>query len=233
MRNKTNPMKSLLSLIPLVALLASAAPGQQVRYEPDHLTPVDAETPAWRTKYEKVLRPQLRLDATYVVRMVVYPSFSGEISVRLHGPEGETDLSKISKPMLTCYRADNSIWDAMPGSSNDGKQGQVIVSMTSIEVSKPFALRLQTLWDEMLKRTNPPEKPNTMLDGTTFKFTTPGQAGEASNPMRRLSPLLFTELGWSLIELCEADPKNPQGKAVNAALHAKILEDYLKAHPAD
>ncbi len=204
---------------------------RQFPYEPDHLIPLRDGTEAWETSYSAALRVQLRLDATFFARMVISPSFDAESCLRLHGPEGELDITKVRKFFLTSYQADQSIWETLP-ENEQRRPGPVIVSVSSAPVSTAFARRLLAIWNEMLARTCPPEKPSTVLDGVSFEFSTPKHTGMTYNPMQRLSPRLFTELGRSLMDFCAAKPDHRARRLESAEQHATDLENYLKAHPA-
>lgn len=203
----------------------------EARYEPDHLVLVGNVSEGWEIRYDKALRPQLKLDATFFARVVFRPSFSGESCLRLHGNDGESDISKARKFFLTCYEADKSIWYSLPENSNDGKKGEVKVAVWSAPVSGAFAKRMRAIWDQMLARTQPPDKPNTGLDGETFEFATPGHSGQTWSPMQRKSPALFVELCRSLADYCKAAPERRERLMEGVGQHAKVLEDYLKEHP--
>ncbi len=216
-------------LIGSTAVFAQDAP-RQIPYEPDHLIPVRDGTEAWKTSYSAALRAQLRLEATFFARMVISPAFDGESCLRLHGPEGEPDITKVRQFFLTSYQADQSIWETLP-ESEQRKPGPVIVSVSSAPVPAAFARRLLAIWDEMLARTSPPAKPSTVLDGVSYEFSTPEHTGMTYNPMQRLSPQLFTELGRSLMSFCAAKPEHRARLLQSAKQHATVLENYLKAHP--
>ncbi len=202
-------------------------------YEPDHLIPERALAEAHDQSYDVALRENLRLDATFFARMVILPSFDGESCLRLHGPEGESDITKASRFFLTSYQADQSIWKTLPQQSDEyRKPGPVIVSVATAPLPAAFARRLRAIWDEMLARSCPPDSPNMTLDGVSYKFSTPKQTAVATNPRQRMSPVLLTELGRSLMQYCEAKPEDRTRRMKSAEQHATVLENYLKIHPA-
>ena len=83
---------------------------------------------------------------------------------------------------------------------------------------------LQQLWKRMLLRTRYPEASSAGLDGTTYEFATWHVYGETWSPQERKSPLLFVELGESLIGYCEATP------AERSAAIKEIENKLIKRH---
>ncbi len=230
-------MKSLLidCCVSVIAILtiSTAIAEEQIfpgLYEPDHLVPLVPDAPR-HDRYNDALQTQLKLNATFFTRMILLPSFEGESCLRLHGNDGDTDISKSSKFFLTYYLADKNIWQSMSENSDEKKQSEVTVEVSSAPISKGFALRLHAIWDQMLARTKPPEKVNTGLDGETIEFATSKGSGKTWSPMERRSPRLFVELGQSLIEYCKAKPENRGRVMQSVEEHATSLENYLKAHP--
>jgi len=201
------------------------------RYEPDHLIPLRDNPADWNSPYMQALRPRLKLDATFFARVVIRPSFDGETCLRLHSNDGETDIAKPSKFFLTSYQADKSIWYAMPGNNDAGKQGEVTVEVSSAPVSGDFARRLRTIWDQMLSRTRPPEKPNSGTDGVTYEFSTPEHSGETWSPWENNAPRHFANLSHSLIRYCQAKPTDRAGAFKSVEFQVSAIEKYLKEHP--
>lgn len=200
-----------------------------VRYEPDHLVPVRNDSQESRVRYDKALQTQLKLDATFFARAIFRPSFSGESCLRLHGQDGESDISKARKFFLTYYEADKNIWYSLSEKSDDKKQ--VKVAVWPAPVSEAFAKRMRAVWDQILARTRPPDQANTGVDGETFEFATPGHSGKTWSPMQRKSPALFVSLSRSLVDYCKAAPEKRERLMKVVEEKAMVLEDYLKEHP--
>jgi hypothetical protein len=200
-------------------------------YEPDHLVPprggpVDLESP-----YRKALRRYLKLDASFFARMVSNCD-PGEICLRLHGPDGVSDISKTKKFFLTSYEANKSIWESIQERGVYRKPGEILVTVSSAPVPEAFAKRLRDIWDQMLSRVRPPEKPNNGFDGTTYEFATPERLGTTWSPMKRLSPRLMVEFSWSLAAYCKVKPDRRPVLRRELEQQMAILENYLRENPA-
>ena len=119
----------------------------------------------------------------------------------------------------------------LPENRDDGKKGEVKVAVWSAPVSETFAKRMRAIWNQMLTRTRPPDKPNSGVDDETIEFATPGHTGETWTPMQRKSPAFFGELGRSLAKYCMAAPEKRAPLMEVVEQRAKVLEDYLRDHP--
>ncbi|MCB1086255.1 MAG: hypothetical protein KDM63_04365 [Verrucomicrobiae bacterium] len=196
--------------------------------EPDHLIPVDPYPGDWHVRYTDQLRNRLGLDQVFYFRMLVMPSFSSEYSVSLFGDERNPwDLASAKKLTLKYSIADRSIWYSMPENNDEKKQKDVRVAVQSTEFPKALGVRLFKLWDRMLRDTRYPAGDNSGLDGVTYEFAMWCRYGEIWSPNQRKSPLLFIELGESLINLCKATPEDRESALKDIEEKAAQLEIYL------
>lgn len=225
----------------IVALLGLAIPAEAVDepfeiVEPDHLVPLDPHPGDWDIRYSKQVRSRLKLDdQPYDLQMLVRPSFSPEYVVRIYGFS-----SRVSKTLVVTYTsAEKSIWYSMPENNQERKQKDVPVSTKLAELPNPLATRVYKVWERMLRRTRYPQVPHQGLDGTTYEFsfsrvygdiTMLTAYGEIWSPSERKSPLLFIELGESLIAYCKAWPAEQSTAAQAIEEKAKQLEKYLDSH---
>lgn len=199
----------------------------EVSHEPDHLVPVNPYPSDWHICYSDQLRSRFNLDSFFFAQMVVRPSFSGEYVVRLHGRKDENRFDKTTKFFLTYSAADKSIWYSMPENNNTNKQPKVSIVTVTFEIPESLAGRIQHLWQRMLLRTRYPEEAGGGLDGVTYEFGIWGVYGETWSPRERKSPLLFIELGESLIAYCKAAPAQRPAAATEIENKAAQLEKYL------
>jgi len=199
-------------------------------HEPDHLVPVNPYPGEWHINYSDQLRSRFKLDSFFFAQMVVRPSFSGEYVMRLHGTRDESLFDKTTEFFLTYSAADKSIWYSMPENNDTKKQLKVSIVAVTVEVPNPLAARIQQLWQRMLLRTRYPEKAGGGLDGVTYEFGMWYVYGETWSPRERKSPLLFIELGESLISYCKAAPAQRQAAATEIENKAAQLEKYLNEH---
>lgn len=210
--------------LPCSALAADELP---TSHEPDHLVPVDPYPDGWRVRYNDQIRSRFKLDSFFFAQMVVRPSFSGEYVVRLHGGKDDNNISTTEKFFLTYSAADKNIWYSMPENNDKKKQQKVTIAVTSVEFPKPLAKRIYQLWQRMLLRTRYPEQSSLGADGTTFEFGIWCVYGETWSPDKRKSPLLFVELGDSLIGYCKAAPAERSAAAKEVEDKATQLDKYL------
>ena len=199
-------------------------------HEPDHLVPVNPYPGDWHVRYSSQIRSLFKLDPFFFAQMVVRPSFSGEYAIRLHGTNTDNEITTTEKFFLTYSIASKNIWYSMPGHNDQKKQQNVTIAVTTVEFPKPLATRIHQLWKQMLLRTHYSEQDTDGLDGTTFEFAIWSAYGKTWSPDERKSPLLFIELGDSLIEYCKAPPvKRPAAMKI-IEKKAEQLEKYLNDH---
>ena len=202
---------------------------------PDHLMPVDPYPGESHIRYTDQLRSRFKLDFYFFAQMVVRPSFSSEYVVRLHGTENDSYFDTTNKFFLTYSVSDQSIYHSMPENNSNKKQREVSITVTTVELSKPLATRIKQLWERMLLRTGYPqagEGDGRGLDGVTFEFATRNVYGTTWSPHERKSPLLFIELGDSLIAYCKAAPAERPAATKEIENKAEQLEKYLNKHPS-
>jgi hypothetical protein len=216
----------------LLAAIARAADEVPLPREPDHLVPVAPYPGDWRVRYSDQLRSRFKLDSRFFAQMVVQPSFSGEYVVRLHGAKDDRHFDRTKNFFLTYSAANTNIWYSMPENNDKRKQQKVVVSVITVEFPTPQATRIQQLWKRMLLRTRYPEASSAGLDGTTYEFATWHVYGETWSPQERKSPLLFVELGESLIGYCKASPAERSTAIKEIENQAAQLEKYLDEHPS-
>jgi hypothetical protein len=196
--------------------------------EPDHLIPVDPYPGGWHVRYTDQLRERLGLNSVFYFRMHVRPSFAAEYAVSLFGDESNPwDVASAEKLTLTYAIADKSIWYSMPENNDEKKQKDVRVEFQSTEFPKALAIRLFKLWDRMLRNTHYPLGDNSGLDGVTYEFSMWCRFGETWSPRQRKSPLLFIELGESLVNLCKSKPEDRESALKEIETKAETLEAYL------
>jgi len=209
---------------------AVASPEVLNPHEPDHLIPVDPYPDDWSVRYANQLRERFGLDSTFYFRMLVRPSFDAEYSVSLIGDERHYPWKIDSDTKLTMKYvvADKSIWYAMPDNNDEKKQKDVNVTIQTTEIPMALALRLIELWDQMLLGTRYSSPDIGGLDGATYEFAMWQRYGETWSPHHQKSPLLFVELGESLVDLCKAPPANRDFAVKKVEEKAAKLETYLK-----
>lgn len=198
--------------------------------EPDHLAPVNPYPGDWHLPYTTLLRSKLKMDAPYFARMVMMPSFAGESVVRLHGSEKDREISETEKIFLTYSHAEQNLWYSMPENNEEKVQKDVKITTTTVSFPKADAMRLLSLWNRMILRTRVRAEETHLLDGTTFEFATQRGYGETSSPRERHSPLLFVELGGSLIDYCKSEPEKRKAQLKEIESKADELERYLNVH---
>ncbi len=203
-----------------------------VSHELDHLVPVNPHPGDWHVRYSDQIQSRFKLASFFFAQMVVRPSFSAEYVVRLHGTKDDNQFDETNKFFLTYSAADKNIWYSMPENNEEKKQQKVAISVTTIELPKPLATRIYQLWKRMLLRTRYPEEDSGGLDGTKFEFGTWSFYGETWSPAERKSPLLFIELGESLIAYCKGAPAQRQVTAKEIESKATQLKEYLDKHPS-
>ena len=213
--------------LPCSAFAADEPPSSR---EPDHLVPVDPYPDGWCIRYNDQIRSRFKLDSFFFAQMVVRPSFSGEYVVRLHGGKDDNNITTAEKFFLTYSAADKNIWYSMPENNDKKKQQKVTIAVTSVEFPKPLTKRIYQLWQRMLLRTRYPEQSSRGADGTTFEFGIWCVYGETWSPDERKSPLLFVELGDSLIGYCKAAPAERPAAAKEVEDKATQLDKYLDEH---
>ena len=226
-----------LSFALFLAVTIDARPAEEPRVvlEHDHLVPVNPYWGDWHDRYTKELQSLLKLDSNsyFFAQMVVRPSFSGEYAIRLHGAKGDTNIEETEKLFLTYSAASTNIFYAMAENNEKNKQQKVTIAHTTFELPKPLATRIYELWSRMLLRTRFPEgSKEAGDDGTTYEFGIWCRYGETWSPQERKSPLLFVELGESLISYCKATSAERPAAAKEIETRAAELETYLTAHPS-
>jgi hypothetical protein len=199
-------------------------------HEPDYLVPVDPYPSDWGVRYRDQIRSHFKLDSFFFAQMVVCPSFDAEYVVRLHGSKDDNNISTTEKFFLTYSVANKSIWCSMPENNDKKKQQKVTIAVTTVEFPKPLATRIFQLWRRMLLRTRYNEQPSVGADGTMFEFGIWCVYGETWSPTERKSPLLFIELGDSLIAYCKAAPAERPAAAKEVEDKAAQLDKYLNEH---
>ncbi|MEO7097859.1 MAG: hypothetical protein ABI162_00750 [Luteolibacter sp.] len=162
--------------------------------------------------------------------MVLRPSFDGESSLILHGGEQRQEFSATEKFFLTYSLAEKNLWYSMPENNEEKKQKEINVTVTTVPVPKPMAVRLCSIWNRMILRTRVPVTSVNGFDGISIEFATQRGYGETWTPMQRKSPLLFVELGESLIDYCKASEEDRKAKLKKVSQKAGKLENYLDAH---
>ncbi|MGJ8656243.1 MAG: hypothetical protein ACSHX6_07320 [Akkermansiaceae bacterium] len=196
--------------------------------EPDHLVPVNPYPGDWSVRYSDQLRKRFGLDSVFYFRMLVCPSFSAEYSVSLAGEDDNPwDVAGAKKLTLKYAIADKSIWYAMPENNGKNEQREVKVTVLTTDLPKALGIRLYDVWDRMLRATRYPLGDHSGLDGVTYEFSMWCRYGEIWSPAQRKSPLLFAELGESLIRLCKATPKTRDGALGQVMVKLEQLETYL------
>lgn len=219
-----------LAFVLALPFSALAADESSAFHEPDHLVPVDPYPGDWHIRYSDQIRSRFKLAPFFFAQMVVCPSFSGEYVVRLHGAKDDNDINTTERFFLTYSAADKSIWCSMPENNDKKKQQKVSIAVTTVEFPKPLAKQIYQLWRRMLLLTRYPEQDSTGNDGTTFEFGVWCVYGETWSPNERKSPLLFVELGDSLIGYCKAAPAERPAAAKEVEDKAARLEKYLNEH---
>lgn len=220
----------ILPLALALPVITRAADRPATPQEPDHLVPVNPYPGDWRARYTSQLQSHFKLDSFFFAQMVVRPSFSGEFVVRLHGARDDNDFDTASTLFLTYSAAKQSIWYSMPENNDEQKKKGVSIAATTVEFPKPLATRIQKLWQRMLLQTRYPQEYSGGLDGTTYEFGIWSVYGETWSPLERKSPLLFIELGDSLIIYCLTPPAERSAAAKNIEDKAAQLEKYLDKH---
>ena len=214
-----------------LAVIARAADvGIVMPAEPDHLVPVNPYPGESHVRYTDQLRSHFKLDHLFFAQMVVRPSFSAEYAVRLYGDGNQIDTTH--QCFLTHFAADKSIYHSMPENNDKKEQRKVAIAVTTVEISKPLATRIEQLWRRMLLRTRYPEEGGSGLDGTTFEFSIWYVYGRTWSPHERKGPLLLIELGESLIDYCKTAPAERPAAARKIENKAAQLEKYLNKHPS-
>jgi hypothetical protein len=236
----------LASVLALATITRAGEPGHLLPEatitragEPDHLLPVAPYEGGQLARYSKQLNSHLKLEAAVFAQLVVRPSFDPELVVRLHGKKGDNDFDSTSQFFLTYSVADKNIWYSMSENGRGKKSDKVKVSTITTEIPKPLAIRIERLWEQMLLRTRYREQDVRSsgdrvigTDGTTFEFSAWNAYGETWSPEERLSPLLFVELGASLVDYCKATSGDRPAAAKEIENKAAQLEQYLNEHPS-
>jgi hypothetical protein len=226
----------LLVLLAAAACLAHGAEFARHEYKgPDHLEPVKFDlTPG----YLDAVHARLKLRDYLHIEMVMMPAFVPESAVCLRS-EPSDRLEKATKVFLDYSVAAKQIYGAVQPRNANKKPEDVAVTFTTVEFSKPVALRLFKLWTRMLLRTHYPQHPSEILvtDGTFFEFgcTKIGFGtlyGEAYFPNCGKSPTLLADLGLALMEYCKAAPAERPAVMKKVETTASQLETYLGKYPA-
>lgn len=232
----SGPVLAQVSAIPVDEFPTKEDALQAVFVEPDHLLPVDPHPGNWHDRYTKQLNEHFKLDEAFEARMLVRPSFDAEYLISLHREKKDSDdpFSKEKENYqltYSCSTGEKNIWYSMPENNKQKEQKKVTVSVTTTGLPKDLALRVLKVWGQMMRKTsyNSPEIKG--CDGTTYEFSMPGMFGETWSPQQRKSPLLFIELGSSLIEYCKADDAGRAAAKKSIEDKAAALELYLSKHP--
>jgi len=210
----------------------ASAPDAGGMRELDHLVPVDPYPGDWSVRYSDKLRKLFVLEPPFSFRMLVRPSFSAEYVVSMiNNPEDPGDSNNANKLIIKYSIADKSIWYSMPENNEEKKEKAVTVDSKFVEFPKAQGTRLYKIWNRMLRQTRYPEGyGDGGLDGTTYEFSTWCAYGEVWSPTARKSPLLFIELGESLIAYCKATDEERVSAMKNIEAKAAKLEKYLDQH---
>ncbi len=227
-----NVRRLILTSVLTFAVIAQAEDKAYVLKGPDHLVPVNPYPGGWHVRYTDLLRSRLKLDSPFLAKMVVKPSFSGEYAVRLLESKDKNPLDTSNQFFLTYSAASKNIWYSMPENNDKKQQQKVSVATTTVEIPEALAVRIQQLWKRMLFQTRYFETNAAIADGVTYEFGIWYHYGEAHSPQERKSPLLFIELGESLITYCKAAPAERPAAAKEIENKAAQLEKYLKKHPS-
>jgi hypothetical protein len=226
--------------IPLIIFLSvlTLAPIAEAG-EPDHLLPLDPYPGGRHARYCDQLISRFKLGSPFFAELVVRPSFDPEFVVRLHGKKEDKSFDTTNQFFLTYSIADKNIWYSMPENGDGRKQKKVKISTATVEIPKPLAVRIERLWEQMLLRTRYREQDVSSsvervigTDGTTFEFSVWNAYGQTWSPEERLSPLLFVELGASLVDYCKATPPDQPAAAKQIESKSAQLEQYLNEHPS-
>ena len=209
---------------------------QVVFSEPDHLLPVDPYPGDWHVRYTQQLAEHFKLNESFDARMLIRPSFDAESVISLHREKkdpNEPFSEKKEDYLLTysCTTSEKNIWYSMPENNDQKEQKKVTVSVVTTAMPKDLALRVLKVWERMMRRTSYNSPSLAGLDGTIFEFSMPGMYGETWSPNHRKSPLLFIELGASLIDYCKADDAGRVAARKSIEGKAAALELYLSKHP--
>ncbi|MFA5192128.1 MAG: hypothetical protein WC740_15480 [Verrucomicrobiia bacterium] len=181
----------------------------------------------------------MKLDAPSFLQMIVRTSFNPEYAVRLHGPDGETDINRTTKFLLTRATASTNIGQAAPSVIKDlrgniirrTEEKEVTVHFATAELSKPLAMRVYKVWQRMLERTRKAEMDFVGKDGAFYEFRAGNTCGQTWSPREGKSPFLLVALGESLFRYCIAPRERLPEAAKAIEEKAAKLEKYLDEHP--
>jgi hypothetical protein len=195
---------------------------------PDHLVPLEPYPGDWRRPYVKQLTQYLDLDAVYLARMIVRPSFGAEYSMRVHGDTNSYAFDDSKEYFVSCRISDKSIWYSMPSNNDEKLQKPINPQLLKASLPTATARRVCAIWKAMILRTRYPEDGSGGLDGVTIEFASQHGHGEAWSPTDGTSPALLWDLGEKLIEYCKAsdEAKKAALEAINKS--ANTIEEHLK-----
>lgn len=195
---------------------------------PDHLIPIDRITEDWAFAYEKQLKKYLNLDASYLVRMIVRPSFDAEYTVSVYGDSDSYEIS-ASKEFFVSYTVVNrNIWYARSQDNQEKIEKPIQPKTLKASIPAAVAKRVCAIWDEMILGTHYPREDSVGFDGVTIEFMAHRGRGETRSPTEGTSPALLKDLGESLINYCKADEKERKQRLDAIGQSASKLESYLK-----
>lgn len=202
---------------------------QPMPHTPDHLVPPEPYfLDDWKIDYRKLLTKHLDLDARYIARMIVKPSFEPEYSMRLHGDANSTVIEHSKEFFITCVIPDNSIWKSLPENNSENIQKPISTQTIKASISEEYAKRVNSVWNEMIFQTRYPRKSIDGVDGITIEFATLNGHGETWSPDEGTAPALLWELGEILIAYCKGSEE--ERKPLLAYIDAKLsaMEERLK-----
>ncbi len=195
---------------------------------PDHLVPLEAYPGDWQRAYVKQLTQYLDLDAVYLARMIVRPSFEAEYCMRVHGDANSYAFDNSKEYFVSCRISDKSIWYSMPTNNDEKIQKPVKPELFKASLPTATARRICIIWKAMILRTRYPEDGSGGLDGVTIEFASQHGHGETWTPTSGTSPALLWDLGEKLIKFCKApdEAKKAALEAINKS--ADTIEEYMK-----
>ncbi|MCF6310975.1 MAG: hypothetical protein L3J39_00845 [Verrucomicrobiales bacterium] len=232
----------LILMLAKISVRSEDKLGLELSYhEPDHLEPVNPYPSKKLGEYYAQVKSLLKLGGFSIAKMEVRPSFSAEYGVRLDSLKRKNnpataeivspEIETTEKFLLTYSVADKSIWGAMPWNNiNLKEQQEVFVTTTSVEIPKPLAKQIYRVWKQMLLRTRYSVDDGGGEDGTSYEFGMRYSVyGETNAPYidKHKNPMLFVDLGESLIDYCKASLTERPAVAKTIKIKADILQKYL------
>jgi hypothetical protein len=194
--------------------------------EHDSLMPSLNVDKDWERDYSALLNKHFKLDQAFEARMLI--ESNRESVVSLHRKD-DPMLGYILTYRSVSPESKSSIWGCVPRPKSPTTSKEVKIYERTASLPKELGDRLVAVWSLMMNRVS--NHTSYGLDGATYVFSTKEKTAETWSPRERKSPLLFVELGRSLMDYCRTERarRHLAGKDVWAALTA--WEDYLKKNP--